>query len=57
MARIRTIGIYGNSWVIKLSPIDVKDYGLKEGDEVNVEDMILMRKKRGDKNANKNTQI
>ncbi len=32
--RKRKIGKYGNSWVIKLTPVDVKDFGIVEGDQV-----------------------
>ncbi len=44
--RKRKIGKYGNSWVIKLSPIDVKDFGLVENDEVDIDDLNLMQMER-----------
>jgi len=47
MARIRTIGRYGNAWVIKINPTDVKDLQLREGDEVDIEDIII--KVKGEK--------
>jgi len=45
--RKRKIGKYGNAWVIKLNPIDIVDLKLKEGDEVDVEDMIKIKKEKG----------
>lgn len=38
----RTIKKYGNTFAIKLETIDMKDYGLNEGDEVDME--ILFKK-------------
>jgi len=52
MTRNRTIRKVGNSWFIKLNPIDILDYELKEGDIVNVEDCLVIynvRKKRSKK--------
>ena len=44
--RYRTIKKYGNTFVITLSVADVKDFDLKIGDEVDIEDMIKNKKKR-----------
>ena len=40
MTRQRIIKQYGNTWVIKLEPIDVIDFGLVEGDKIDIEDLI-----------------
>jgi len=40
--RKRKIGKYGNSWVIKLTPVDVKDFGIVEGDQVDIDDLCLI---------------
>ncbi len=40
MVRYRKIKKYGNTWVIKLDTSDVKDFGLQEGDEVDIEDFV-----------------
>ena len=48
--RKRQIKKYGNTWIIKLVPSDIKDFELKEGDEVDIEDVeIIKSKKRGKK--------
>ena len=47
--RYRIIKKYGNTFVITLTRSDVKDFCLKEGDEVNIEDMIKNKKKKGAK--------
>ena len=44
MARLRSIGKYGNSFVIKLTPLDMKDLQLQEGDEIDIEDMVILNK-------------
>jgi len=44
--RKRTIKKYGNTWVIKLETSDVKDFGLVEGDQVDVDDLNLLECKR-----------
>lgn len=46
MARLREIKKYGDSWIIKLNPIDAKDFDLKEGEEIDIEDMIVKRKRK-----------
>jgi hypothetical protein len=40
--RKRTIKKYGNTWVIKLESSDVKDFELKEGDVVDIDDLCLL---------------
>jgi antitoxin component of MazEF toxin-antitoxin module len=40
--RKRTIKKYGNTWVIKLESSDVKDFGLVEGDMVDIDDLNLL---------------
>jgi formylmethanofuran dehydrogenase subunit D len=44
MARYRQIKKYGDTWVIKLNPIDAVDFNLEEGDEVEVEGMLSLIK-------------
>ena len=46
MSRIRTIKKYGDTWVIKLMPLDAVDLELNIGDEVDVEDMVIIRRKK-----------
>ena len=41
--RKRTIKKYGNTWVIKLDTSDVKDFDLKEGQEVDIDDLALIK--------------
>ncbi len=41
--RKRTIKKYGNTWVIKLETSDVKDFGLVEGDVVDIDDLNLLK--------------
>ena len=47
----RQIKKYGDSWVIKLAPIDHKDYELEEGDMIDLETSLLLHveKKKGGK--------
>lgn len=40
--RKREIKLYGNTWIIKLDSTDVKDYGLVEGDVVDIDDLNLL---------------
>ncbi|KKN67392.1 hypothetical protein LCGC14_0462560 [marine sediment metagenome] len=42
--RKRTIKKYGNTWVIKLESSDVKDFDLKEGDVVDIEESMEKKK-------------
>lgn len=41
--RKRVVKKYGDTWIIKLNPIDVKDFGLIEGDEVDIDDLELLK--------------
>ncbi len=43
--RYRPIKKYGGTFIITLSSADVKDFELKVGDEVDIEDIIKNRKK------------
>lgn len=47
MTRYRQVGKYGNTWVIKLNPIDIVDLHLSEGDIVDLEDVVIKNKKGG----------
>lgn len=38
--RNRIIKKIGNSWFIKLSPTDIKDFHLSEGDEIDLESSL-----------------
>jgi len=38
----RPIKKIGNSWFIRLAQIDVKDYQLQEGDEIDLESALLL---------------
>jgi len=49
MARYRTIKQYGNTWVITLKTSDIKDLNLKKGDEADIENIKIKKKKRGKK--------
>jgi len=40
--RKRTIQKYGNSYAIKLDPSDLRDFELKEGDSVDIDDLNLL---------------
>ena len=40
--RKRKIMKYAGMWVIKLLPSDVKDFGLVEGDEVDIDDLNIL---------------
>ena len=42
--RLRTIKKYGKTWVIKLESSDVKDFNLKEGDVVDIEESMEKKK-------------
>lgn len=48
MVRYRKIKKYGDTWVIKLNPSDVIDLSWKDGDLVNIEDVV----KKGGKKQN-----
>ena len=47
--RKRQIKKYGNTWIIKLVPSDIKDFELQEGDEVDIEDVEIIKSKKGRK--------
>ena len=54
--RKRRVQKYGNTWIIKLDTTDVKDFGLVEGDEVDIDDLCLLRqevtkRKKNDRNS------
>jgi len=53
MTRMRVIKKYGDTWIIKLDPIDASDYGLAEGDKVDIEDLGFLQQKAKKKEANK----
>jgi hypothetical protein len=44
MPRIRKVGKYGGTWVIKLSHFDVKDFDIQDDDEYDIENMLLLNK-------------
>jgi len=49
MTRQREVRKIGNSWFIKLNPIDVEDFNLKIGDKLDIEDCLIIdhgRKKK-----------
>lgn len=46
MTRIRIIKYYGNTMVIPLTSVDVKDFNVKEGEEIDIEDLLKNRKKK-----------
>lgn len=46
MPRIRIIKKYGNTFVIHLKPVDVTDLKIKEGDLVDIEDLIIKKKRQ-----------
>lgn len=53
--RFRTIKKWGNSLVIVLNSIDVKDIGIKEGDQIDISDCFIVSKELNDiKNNNHN---
>ncbi|CAK0757017.1 hypothetical protein CCP1ISM_60044 [Azospirillaceae bacterium] len=43
--RLREIKKYAGLWVVKLSPLDITDFGLIEGDKVDIEDLNLLKEK------------
>lgn len=46
--RKRTIKKYGNTWIIQLSPVDVRDFGFKEGDQIDIENLNSFKKEEDD---------
>lgn len=53
MTRLRKIKKYGNSWVIPLSSVDIKDFQINVGDQVDVEDLVIIPKKKEEKKEGK----
>ena len=49
MVRLREVKKYGTTWIVKLEPIDIEDLGLKVGDKVDIEDVVIKTKKGGNK--------
>ena len=45
MKRLRQIKLYGNTYIIKLERIDITDLDLKEGDFVDISDLVKEKKK------------
>lgn len=43
MARWRQVKKYGNSVVIHFSKVDVEDLNIKEGDWMDIEDMVFQK--------------
>ena len=54
--RKRKIKIIVGNWVIKLEKIDVKDFGLVEGDEVDIDDLNLLQENHSYAKRRKNTK-
>jgi hypothetical protein len=46
MARLREVGKYGNSFVIKLIPEDIQDLELELGDKLDIEDAMIVKKRK-----------
>lgn len=46
MKRLRQVKRYGNSYFIALSKIDMKDFELKVGDEVDITEVVKIDKKK-----------
>ena len=44
--RVRQIKKYGNSFVIRLSPDDLKDLDLKENDSVDIDEIIKVEEEK-----------
>lgn len=42
MEKFREVVKYGNSWCIRLAPIDLIDYNISEGDMVDIEPSLLL---------------
>lgn len=47
--RKRKIRKYGNTFVIPLTAVDMQDLGYEEGDEIDIEDLVILNKKGGKK--------
>ena len=44
MARLRPIKKWGNSLVVVFNTLDVKDLGIKEGDDIDIDAAIVKKK-------------
>ncbi len=44
--RLRPVKLYGNTFVVTLTRSDVKDFELKEGDEVDIDDIMKNKKRK-----------
>lgn len=42
--RQRPVKMIAGIWTIKLTPIDVSDFGLSEGDLIDIEDLVIKKK-------------
>ena len=49
MARIRNVVKWGNSTLIMLKPSDPVDMGIEAGDKVDIEDILIIKTKKGGK--------
>jgi len=47
MVRLREVKKYGTTWIVKLEPTDMDDLGLKVGDKIDIEDVVVKTKKGG----------
>jgi len=47
--RLREIKKYGDSFVIKLFPIDLQDFNLSVGDTVDIEDLVIIKQQKEEK--------
>ena len=56
MTREREVRKIGNSWFVKLNPIDIEDFKLEIGDKLDLEDCLIInhgRKKKHGKREEK----
>jgi len=42
----RQIVKYGTSWLIRLAPIDMKDFNLTEGDMIDIESALMLHQEK-----------
>ena len=52
----RLIRKYGNSYIIRLSPIDIKDYNIKLGDYIDLEPSLFLYSQEKQKKENNKTR-
>ena len=52
--RKRKIRKYGNSYYISVTHIDMKDFELQEGDEVDIEDLLILNSQKRKRRKTKN---